>query len=131
MHNFGKTRTFSDIVFDLFSSCLSSVVRSSCALLERAVEDPVHPNPLDYSPVEHVERKADYLFAPFSFTSCFAVVFFLFVSLNGVCHCSHHIQLRRNIDLVKYSTRSGHFSVRCFSWMSERLCGFFVVFLHQ
>lgn len=77
----GKTRIFPDVVFDLFSSCLSSVVRSSCALLERA-EDPVHPNPLDYNPVEDIERKADYLFAPFSLTSCFAVVFFLFVSLN-------------------------------------------------
>uniref|UniRef100_A0A672NPS4 ALK tyrosine kinase receptor-like n=1 Tax=Sinocyclocheilus grahami TaxID=75366 RepID=A0A672NPS4_SINGR len=49
------TRTFSDGVFDLYSSCLSSVVRSSCALLERAVEDPVHPNPLDSSPVEDSE----------------------------------------------------------------------------
>lgn len=58
------TRTFSDGVFDLYSSRLSSVVRSSCALLERAVEDPVHPNPLDSSPAEDSERK---------------VVFFLFV----------------------------------------------------
>ncbi|KAI2654442.1 ALK tyrosine kinase receptor [Labeo rohita] len=47
-----RTRTFSDGVFDLYSSRLSSVVRSSCALLERAVEDPVHPNPLDSSPAE-------------------------------------------------------------------------------
>uniref|UniRef100_A0A672RC47 Tyrosine-protein kinase receptor n=1 Tax=Sinocyclocheilus grahami TaxID=75366 RepID=A0A672RC47_SINGR len=43
-------KTFSDGAFDLYSSCLSSVVRSSCALLERAVEDPAHPNPLDSSP---------------------------------------------------------------------------------
>ncbi|XP_016101484.1 ALK tyrosine kinase receptor-like, partial [Sinocyclocheilus grahami] len=40
-------QTFLKLAFFIFT-----VVRSSCALLERAVEDPVHPNPLDSSPVE-------------------------------------------------------------------------------
>lgn len=52
---------------------LSSVVRSSCALMERAVEDPLHPNPLDSSPLE--DSECIYLFR---FPS--DVVFFLFVS---------------------------------------------------
>ncbi|XP_067223959.1 tyrosine-protein kinase receptor [Chanodichthys erythropterus] len=43
-------QTFLKLAFFIFT-----VVRSSCALLERAVEDPVHPNPLDSRPVEDSE----------------------------------------------------------------------------
>ncbi|XP_016400064.1 ALK tyrosine kinase receptor-like [Sinocyclocheilus rhinocerous] len=43
--DYATRQTFLKLGFFIFT-----VVRSSCALLERAVEDPAHPNPLDSTP---------------------------------------------------------------------------------
>jgi len=51
--------------------------------------------------------------------------------LNGVYHCSHHIQLRRNVDLVKFSTHSGHFPLVSIECQSGFVVSMWSVFINS